>query len=720
MTVFSMALTTFADAVRVHIKVVANESNEPIMDANIRDVKTDILYHTNDNGDCYIDVIEGTTTHLKIFCVGRNVEDIKLNGKQSEIEVRMKYDLDMHQLGEVTVKASRKQRIPLKPREIPAQWRGDTLYTTYELPIETTYLKDDRRIVAQPFFYDENTQKTYLTEPIALDAIEYHTTQIRDYNFAVDDHFTANIGPHKRTENPIYDPLYENIITEDTILHRSVVADRRTRTLNLSVPMRIVVRDPETKNHDWYYGANTYIETYTRVVKEMENDTIGAGIKDPLRLLDYKLGGRLLSDSTWFPRPQAKPMQTKDKLNLRFAVGKTTIDRTDSVNNAELSKMDATVRSISTGIGTTVDKVTVVGTASPDGLYQANLKLANQRMDALMQVVTANIPSDRRTYMHKETKARVASWEEVAALLREDSLNDEARQIEDICARTGNMDAQGKQIRGLSFYSMLLKDYLPRLRTVEYQMEYQIRRELTAEEIYRFYKENPRQLADWEFFKMYRAVTDSAEQLKMCETAREMFPDLLLFNNDLCALRIGTGKADTRLLRPYVGEKYRHRKVPDEVNGNQIVAQLMANNLTGADTLEQILPVTEENELIHALVQVKFQQFTPANYRIIAKTGVRNEIVYLLAEDTEESNAKALELCEKLDDKDPISYVLRSMCISRDESDPQREAKASGQLKVALDMDPSLEKKVGNQFDLMKSLKIIRKNRVTPQTSTTL
>ena len=77
-------------------------------------------------------------------------------------------------------------------------------------------------------------------------------------------------------------------------------------------------------------------------------------------------------------------------------------------------------------------------------------------MDYAVKYLSSLIPERARLGMKFASNATVAPWSKVVDLLRADSLNDEARQVEDITKRWSNIDDQSYRMRKLPFYRSLL------------------------------------------------------------------------------------------------------------------------------------------------------------------------------------------------------------------------------------------------------------------------
>lgn len=83
----------------------------------------------------------------------------------------------------------------------------------------------------------------------------------------------------------------------------------------------------------------------------------------------------------------------------------------------------------------TLKNFSIHGTASPEGRYDLNKKLADGRMQSAMDIVTRSIPESMRRHADISSSADVATWKEVEALLRADGLDNEADAVRKVIDR---------------------------------------------------------------------------------------------------------------------------------------------------------------------------------------------------------------------------------------------------------------------------------------------
>ena len=143
-----------------------------------------------------------------------------------------------------------------------------------------------------------------------------------------------------------------------------------------------------------------------------------------------------------------------------------------------------------------------------------NLTLAQQRMKSALDFVYANLSPTTRRYVETSADASVATWEPLVAMLRADSLVEEADKVKEIVDKyEGNPDRQSANITRLPFYrDVIARTYLPRLRRVSYEFVTSQYRYLTDDEIAEVYAKKPASLSRFEFFRLYRNVAKTPEE----------------------------------------------------------------------------------------------------------------------------------------------------------------------------------------------------------------
>ena len=671
--VTSLGALAQSEIIRVTGKVVDSKKGEPLGFVNVTDMETKrLVAQTNVDGRFSVNVHANTT--LRFSMIGAEVMSVKLRGRDSLMVQMIMTDVA---LGTVETVAKRVvNRVIVEPT--PMEIVGNTVYFKNVVGVPSKMFGHNRRLVAQRVFKNKTRKQTVIMRPLVYDAVEYNQTQDRLYSFDM------------KGKNG--DPLAPFVlIKNDTLRDKKV--DHRDSFMYMD---SLYVKNPDD---DFQAVTLVAIEDYNRIVFR---DTLvtSKGKINPMRWLDYSFGASEITDEALYPKAIPQLRDSRGNIDLRFPIGKAAFDPEEAHNAAEISKLKAQIQDIAATRDATVQALSINGTSSPDGRYASNLALARRRMEYAISYFRSQMPEKLRSGMKFSSNASVAPWSEVAKLLRADSLEEEADKVEAVM-KLYKGDAVSQKMKRLPFYSkLLLNKYLPMLRSVGYTMSYSIYRNLTLDEIKDLYKKDYRKLSDYEFFKLYRSEENDAQREKYLRQALEVSPSFMIAANDLAALLIKHNKPDADVLRKFAGEK-----APEVVNRNQMVALLANHEYQAADSLAAYVPATAENRLLLA-VSGAFMGDYEANYDAIAPTGLRNEVVLLLAM---KKNDVALEKSKMLTDDDAVTHYIKAICLHRS-NDTNIAAEANRELKKALELDPELiEIAEGdadlNELDCIKEMK---------------
>ena len=658
LTIASLALnpTTASaqDIIRLTGKVFLKTDKEPLVGVNITDAATKRAMATTDlDGRFAFNVRTGTT--LNFSMVGIKPQTLKVKNQKY---VELTLEEDNINLGEVEVQAKRiTDRIMPEPTDIEV--RGNYFHVRTRVRVPREMFSHDTRLVVQPVLNNVTRGELKLMRPMVYDAREYNRTQDRMYDFDMTDSIAG-------------DPLARYV----TVKSKQMREKGRTNDI-IGYSDSIYVEHVKDEFSCDVYMA---IENYNRILYR-DTTIIARGTVNPLRWLDYKFATRPITDPYFLPKPETQMRDSKGEVKLRFPIGKWAFNADDPQNAAEVEKLRQQIDLIAQQKDATLQSLDMTGCSSPDGKYTWNLKLAQKRINSVLDHMRGVVPENLRHDMTFSSKANVAGWAEVSRLMRADGHEEEAQQIDDIIARYPNdIQRQWYAVFKLPSYKTLInKDYLPQLRRVEYTMHYAIFRQLTAEEINELYEKDYRQLTRFEFYKLYNAETDVTRREKMLRQALEVYPSFMAAANDLERVLIDRQAADPDLLRPFAGSH-----APQELNINQMVALLSSGHYSAADSLAQYVKDSDDNSLLLAVNAVLNGRYE-GHFDTIAKTGLRNEVVMLLAM---KRNEDAFKLSRQLPEDEALSYYLRAICLNRLD-DP---VEAYNALKKAFEMNPDLKR----------------------------
>lgn len=641
------------EVMRLAGEVVAKSDGEPLIGVNISDASTKRALATTDiDGKFAFNVYSNTT--LKFSMVGFKPKTVKLKSGQSFISVKLD-DNDIS-LDEIVVQTKRvTDKIVPEPTDILIS--GNYLHVSTRVRVPREMFGHNTRLVVQPVLNNVTRGKLSLMRPMIYDAKEYHQTQDRLYNFNMNDSLSG-------------DPLAKYV----TVKNQSLREKGRTNDI---IGYNDSVYVDNVKDE---YSCDVYmaIEDYTHILYR-DTTIIARGTVNPLRWLDYSFAAKQLTDQRYLPKQEKQLRDSHGEVNLRFPIGKAEFNANDPQNAAKIEKLRKQMENIATSEGASLQSLQLEGTSSPDGKYASNLKLAERRMEYAASYLRSHISGETGQGVKFKSTAHVAPWKDVEALLRKDSLNDEADQMAAIIKRTSNTDQQSTAMRRLPFYRTLLEGkYLPQLRKVDYTLGYSIFRALTHDEILQLYNKDYRQLSRFEYYQLYSSEPDTNLREKYMRQALEVYPSFMAAANDLEVSLLNRGQSDETLLEKFVGET-----APKEVNCNQVIALLNAGHFSKADSVAAFIEKDEDTQLMLAVNSVLNGRFD--DYQTVAATGQRNECCLLLAM---KKNDEAMKLAKQLPDNEALTHYLRAICLNRLDN----PIDAYEELKKAFDIDPSLKK----------------------------
>ncbi len=631
MTIAGFVTTANAqEVIRISGTVLSKDSDEPLMGVNISDANTKrALASTDIDGRFAFNVYSNAT--LRFSMVGTKPKNVKLKSGQTNITVKLEED-DIA-LKEIVVQTKRITD-KILPEATDIVVKGNYLHVSTRVRVPREMFAHNTRLVVQPVLNNVTRGKLTLMRPMVYDAQEYNETQDRMYFFNMNDSVCG-------------DPLAKYV----TVKSETTREKGRTNDIigyNDSIYMENVKDD---------YSCDVYmaIENYTRILYR-DTTIIAKGTVNPLRWLDYSFTTKDMTDPRFLPKPEKQLRNSMGEINLRFPIGKAEFDTADPQNAGEIEKLRRQIESIATSEGASIQSLTLQGTSSPDGKYEVNLRLAKRRMNFASSYIRSLVPESLRQSVSFNSDAKVASWDEVATLLRNDSLDAEASQVESATRLTRSMDGQSQAMRRLPFYkNLLMGKYLPQLRRVDYALNYSIYRELTRDEILALYKKDYKQLSRFEFYSLYSTEPDKTLRERYMREALEVYPSFMAAANDLSASMTSRGTSDETLLEKFVGEN-----APREVNCNQVVALLNSGHYAKADSVAEFIAKDKDTELLLAVNNVLNGRLD--DYQAVADLSPQNECCLLLAM---KKNDEAMKVAKQLPDSEALSHYLRAICLNR-------------------------------------------------------
>lgn len=642
------AIPAGARTINVRGKVVRQGSHEPLEGVTIRNAETDRLVGTTNMEGQFTVAIDDAGS-LLFSIMGSEDLTVPVDG---QLNMEVSLFPKAHELDEVVVVAKGlSNAMVIEPAELDV--KGNYIYLKKFVKIPHKLFSSSVRMIIQPTIYNVTERHLSYLKPVVFDGHRYAITQRRmcDWKENLD-----SLTPYrtiKRTSRR----------TDDVVL----ISD------SLYVP---------NPKDDFMCVVMTSLENYNRVIYA-DTFMIARGTVNPLRFLNYSLRGYDMTDERYLPQPEVHLRDNAGDMNLSFEVGKSDLNLSLGNNASEIDAMLNEFRAIEKDPDMTLKSFTIFGTASPEGSYDRNLQLANARMQSAMDVILRSVPENLRRNARMSTDAQVARWTEVETLLRQDGHNAEADAVaEVIAAFPGSVDAQSVRMRRLPFYkTLLVPDYLPRLRKVSYEIVTSRYRPLTDEEIADLYATDNSQLSKYNFWRYYRSLSDPKAKEAAMRRALEVHPDFLAAATDLSALLINNGKADEDILAPFFADTKTWLKLPEESRFDMAVSAMNAMHFSRADSLMVDLPDTPDFHKGKAYCAALNGRYVEVMQEI-SEDSPLNEVLLLLAL---KDNDTAWQRAQKLGDS-AIEEYIKATAANRVDS----YLDAIVHLENALRLDPAL------------------------------
>ena len=446
---------------------------------------------------------------------------------------------------------------------------------------------------------------------------------------------------------------------------------------------------------------------YTHTAFEEDYQLTTCKIRRPLQFLEFSFPEFQLDPNKYKEKPRREKRNTAGNISLTFLVGKAEIDPEDPANEEQLNKLKSDLLEIINSEGTTLKEFHITGVASPEGRYASNLALAKQRTRYAQQQIASVIPRNVLTRVYQNHQTRVATWDEVADLLLADSLQTESEEVRAIAQKYKNPDAQYATIARLPYYATVIKDRLPRLRTVHYEYIHEIFRELNPDEILDRYLHDPeyrsgkKQFTRYEYWHLFQMIKDPVEAEKIYRRAYEETksydPDpakrkpWILAANNLAVSYLRRDTFDVEILRPLIDLTRKVNQIdryndgisvteteinPEIIVANQLAMYIRANNFSEASILARMLPDKEEYKMIKAYARclggyykggatVQEMEERKQVFNLVRNSTPLNNVVMCMAMNTPAYNLEAEEALKALPPTDALTLYLRAVLSDR-------------------------------------------------------
>lgn len=587
--------------------------------------------------------------------------------------ININMTIKLVELGEsIVVGKMSKKTIVVDQTELEVVGNYFHLKTKFRVPkqIFTT----DKRFIVQPSLVNVTRGKVDWFRPVVMDGEVYKVNRQRVLGFEED-------------EDVLKPYIVENDLDETHNIyqyHDSLFISREHFNEDFKAECYLAV------NANYENPKKDFLDTVI----------IARGTQNPLRFLDYHIDPLELNDTSLIPKPEMKLVADKGVSRIGFVIGKAEIDRSDPENEAQMNAIKEKLLSIVDNRFSTLNGISVIGYASPDGTYRRNALLAQDRTDMVLREVVSALPEDVRKYVKLSSMSVVEPWSSVAKLMAADSL-ESASAVQEIVTKYGDdyVNTQNAVRRLPDYKEVIAKEYLPRLRRVEYEINSTEFRNLTVPEIWDRYNSGEEDISRYEFWKLIESCETPERQVAMEREALKKFRNFTLIANREAVRLHNSDSVNLDVLAPSV-----HLHAPVEVNFNQTLMALKAGDVELADSLMRFMPSDSRTSYLKAIVNTLNGDYDAA-YPYIASMGGLNEVLILLCQGrNKDADAKMTILLEDQNNwKNADIWYVKAICANRLE-DLNWAIEA---LNQAIMLDPKLIEIARLDSDVMDVLDII-------------
>ena len=379
----------------------------------------------------------------------------------------------------------------------------------------------------------------------------------------------------------------------------------------------------------------------------------------------------------------------KQEAQIKFLVNQANLRKSELKNNSVTEFVEMLKRINRERETLAIKDIDVLGFASPEGAYDFNDKLANKRQNTAEQYVKDQL---KKTKVNTDINAKYTAedWDGFQQLVQASNIQDK-----DVILRVLSMykDPQEReqQIRNMSAgYRELADGILPELRRSRMIINYEtIGR--SDEQIQQQYVADPAQLSVDELLYSATLTDDVNKQEEIYKTAAKLYPADYRALNNIAALEFNKGNNDTA--KEYINKVFNVLSNAPEANANLGMMALQNGDVANAENY--IAKATKANGLNNVLGALNIAK---GNYAEAAKNLANSESNLAgLAELLNKNYATAEVILNSVKNKDGMTKYLQALVAARQ----GRSSIASGFLKEALNLDPSLAAYAANDLELL-------------------
>lgn len=336
----------------------------------------------------------------------------------------------------------------------------------------------------------------------------------------------------KSEQQLVFTPL---IAGEDTIALNPIVINGKNqniRYLRKSSKLKnsqalVVRRKNDTEQQVLFSQTLPYRKWMKAFNLSMTEDLCGCGNlmdQDTTLMANIQPTPRICRDHYVKPKAEAiKVRAEKGEAYLSFKLNKSDILADFRENAAELRKITSTIDLVKNDKDVSITNIDIHGYASPDGPYDNNVRLANNRAAALRNYVCNLYTIDKKLFTYHATPE---DWEGFKKKVEASNLADKSAILA-VANSSLAPDAKDLKIKKLypASYRYIMSEIYPRLRHSDYTVTYTVR-PFDIEEAKVILKTKPQQLSLQEMYLVAQTYEPGSPEFnEVFDIAVRLFPD---------------------------------------------------------------------------------------------------------------------------------------------------------------------------------------------------
>ncbi len=619
----------------------------------------------------------------------------KLNGSEQEIVVVL--EENVNKIDEVVFVYVRPvAEFEIEEADIEVVGNHFLLKTSFSVPWHS--MTTDDRYVVQPTVHDVTLNQIHNLRPVVIDGRNYDLVKGREMLFGqMRDTLEDFIMPIPKESTPM-------MVLDSSVLRCYYRDSVYIESANLGNDFKAVC-----------YSTSVTYDPPKEGARDIDTVVFGQGTVNPLRFFQYdvlamQLDGSIVerdqepywfpttgADTTYIPTPVRQTLDTPGSEKIEFEINKTTVNLDNPVNQASVAKIQGQLNEVQNDPFATLKSISMKGYASPDGQLDKNQKLANERTEEVLKLVTSVIRPDVRKRMELTHEGVVERWSTLVPIIDKNDPELSAKVEMIVRKHNDQYQAAGYEIGRMKEYrKVIVPDYLPDLRRLEYNINYSVFRTLTYGEVKAKYGKE--KITRYEYYTLIAGESDPDLRAEYSSNAIKNFPDFTIFVNREAARLINTDSVNMEILEPV----FEGKDTPLAIRYNQAIMALRSKEMAVADSLAQSIEENEQTRHLHKIIGVLNGDYE-GSYEYFKEQGGVNQILILLAM---KENRKAFEQMDLLmydaygptpeSETNALYNYIYAICLTRDDNLYDAEMC----LRKALELDPSLEEIVVIDGDL--------------------